>query len=922
MASGEYQFVAWVRTGMGALLAGATHDVHLDLGNAGSVTVPVSPYGPGDASGLGAGAVVRTVPASDVSDFEPNLFPAIELAHPALPWMLSPPADALGRVTPWLVLVVVEERAGVALDRSSGLTILTIDTPADPARELPDLAQAWAWAHAQAVGTVGDPLDTADLARSRGEGRARLIAPRRLVGGARYLACLVPAFAAGVAAALGLPIPTGNALAWTTPASAPIHLPVFHAWRFGTAEGGDFASLAARLTPYELAASVGHASIDASVPGWGMPAQPGTTIDVPGALVSPKWVRSDPSAGEAAIGDAILAAIDAAADAPANQAPVYPPAFYGSTATRTARTADSPAWQDALNRDLDQRVAAGLGAAVVRAAQDELVDAAWREAGEAERATIVIRQTELAVAVTQRLVARHIAALPEDGEVLGIARPALARVLARPAVVDGARPTIRHALEQSAMPTAALSPSLRRLARPGGAIARRAPVRAGVVLERADTGAIQSAPPVAIPDGAAAFDAISKDERVQARWRSASVDAIREATMHWHGEADRRRRAPITARRRRTDLPDAEADTTPPLVSDDPDVTAVDEFAAAARRHQGYLYGTIHPPHPLPPLGEAGGSRPLAVLRASIVASLAPGPAQLAVLRSRIAGVASATLENFESVLVRPVFERPLIQALAKLDPEHVLPNVGTIEVDKVAIALPDPAMVRAFLVGANDELGRELLWRGFPGALGHTWLRTFWGRTTFDATGRAVAPDIAAIEAWPDAGPAIEPAQLVLVVRGELLRRYPNTLVYAVAARWSGNHRVIGGGAPMVPAIAQTIATDVALFGFDLDQRTVIGGDTPGGPAGWYFVIEEHPAEPRFGLAATSSPLTTWQELSWFDVQSTDLAGEYLRTDGPLAQRHPTADGGLTWGRDAAQLAAITWRRPTRVAFHASTLL
>jgi hypothetical protein len=783
VASGEYQFVAWVRTGMGALLGGAPHDVHLDLGTDGDVTVPIAPFGPGDATGLGAGAVVRTVPVAGVSDFEPNLFPAIELAHPALPWMLSPPADAAGHVMPWLVLVVVEERAGITLESGGGRTILTIDAPANPARELPDLAQAWAWVHAQAIGAAAAPLDTADLARSRGEGRARLIAPRRLVGGVRYIACLVPSFAAGVAAALGLPVVADGAPAWTTPASTPVRLPVFHSWRFGTADGGDFASLAARLTPYELPGSVGHEVVDASTPGWGMPAQPGTTIDVPGALISPRWERPDASAEELAIGDAILGAIDAASNA---AAPVYPPPFYGATATRTARTADSPAWQDALNRDLDQRIAAGLGAAVVRANQDELVEAAWHEAGEAEQAMTVVRQTELAVAVTRRLVARHLTPLDADADVLGIARPALARLRAR-----GARPTIRHELERSAMPSAALSPALRRLARPGGAIGRRAPVRAANVLERTDIGALDSVPPIRIPDGAAAFDDISKDERMQPRWRSATVDAIRESSVHWHGEIDRRR-APVIALRRRTDIPDAEVEDTPPPISDDPDPTAIDEFAAAARRHQGYLYGTIHPPRLAHPLGDLGAVRPLATIRASILESLEPQPTQLAFLRARITGVETASLATFAPILVRPVLDRPLIQALAKLDPEHVLPSVGTIEADKVAIALPDPAMVRAFLVGANDELGRELLWRGFPGALGHTWLRTFWGRT---ANGTPV-PDIDAIETWPDAGPPIAPAQLVLVVRGELRAGAGHVAVRAARAacarlsRGHGDHR------------------------------------------------------------------------------------------------------------------------------------
>jgi hypothetical protein len=305
--------------------------------------------------------------------------------------------------------------------------------------------------------------------------------------------------------------------------------------------------------------------------------------------------------------------------------------------------------------------------------------------------------------------------------------------------------------------------------------------------------------------------------------------------------------------------------------------------------------------------------RPLAELRATILATLDPQRALSAQLEVRIPGAGTSP------VVVRSVLERPLIQALA---PDHVLPSIDKIESDRVALALPSHTMVRAILVGANDELGRELLWRRFPGALGHTWLRTFWGRTRIEPGGARVAvPDIDAIETWPDAGPPLAAAQLVLVIRGELLRRYPNTLVYAVPARWSGVHRVVGTGA-LQPVIAQTIAGDVALFGFDLDEDAARGGDVPNGPAGWYFAIEEHPSEPRFGLSVASSTMLTWRDLAWDDVVTDDLDREHVRLDGPLAAIRPATHAGLAWGRDAAQLAAITLRRPTRVAFHASVLL
>src|SRR5262249_16861618 len=154
--------------------------VHLPLIGAAEVTRQVTAYGPGDARSLEPRAVVRTVPRAGVLDFEPNLFPSVELAHPGLPCMLSPPPDARGRVTPWIALVAVEKQAGVRLAQGAGgVRVLTIEAPASPTVELPDPSQAWAWAHAQTTGGVGSAIDLRELARSTGQGRGRLIAPRK-----------------------------------------------------------------------------------------------------------------------------------------------------------------------------------------------------------------------------------------------------------------------------------------------------------------------------------------------------------------------------------------------------------------------------------------------------------------------------------------------------------------------------------------------------------------------------------------------------------------------------------------------------------------------------------------------------------------------------------------------------------------------
>ena len=67
------------------------------------------------------------------------------------------------------------------------------------------------------------------------------------------------------------------------------------------------------------------------------------------------------------------------------------------------------------------------------------------------------------------------------------------------------------------------------------------------------------------------------------------------------------------------------------------------------------------------------------------------------------------------------------------------------------------------------------------------------------------------------------------MLVRSELLRRYPDAIVYATKAG-EERHPIFTGG----------FAPDVRYFGFDIDLDDI--GD-------WSIVIQEHPSAPRFGV-------------------------------------------------------------------------
>src|SRR5687768_11221628 len=157
-------FLPWVRQGAAAALTtvddlAATQNVPvkltaaLTINRAPEVRVEVRLLGPGDVVGIDPQQIVRTDPRPGSADFEPNYFPAIEFDRPDFPWLFTPAAaDGTARLRPWLALVVVRRHGGVHL-RPPGeepLPVLEIGDPARPADELPDLAESWCWAHAQA----------------------------------------------------------------------------------------------------------------------------------------------------------------------------------------------------------------------------------------------------------------------------------------------------------------------------------------------------------------------------------------------------------------------------------------------------------------------------------------------------------------------------------------------------------------------------------------------------------------------------------------------------------------------------------------------------------------------------------------------------------------------------------------------------
>jgi hypothetical protein len=161
----------------------------------------------------------------------------------------------------------------------------------------------------------------------------------------------------------------------------------------------------------------------------------------------------------------------------------------------------------------------------------------------------------------------------------------------------------------------------------------------------------------------------------------------------------------------------------------------------------------------------------------------------------------------------------------------------------------------------------------------------------------------------------------LVLLLRGELLRRYPNSVIYAAKAVRKDGQLTLSADPALErhPLFRGTLQPDVTFVGFALGRDDAIADP------GWFFVIQEQPTEPRFGLDAADftkplPALTTWNNLSWRHLANTEAALEAL-AHASVKTTFP-AIGNVVWGKNAAHQAHITRQRPVRIAIHARDMI
>ena len=544
---------------------------------------------------------------------------------------------------------------------------------------------------------------------------------------------------------------------------------------------------------------------------------------------------------------------------------------------------------------------------------------AWEQLGEIERINQMRRQAQLARAVNGVFYAKHFTRFSEE-TLLKVVAPAQSRV-----VVEATGPNnvktlalLSHRISQSAIPDRAVSAPLRRLTSPRGPISARFQPGGGhpmAILAKLNTSMFF----VVFPQkeaGLVTMNGVSDQtggtaaqlRQVIRFERISNALAIAPQLSHFR----------ISAEGDVSRLLDAFAithlSTDPAGLPVLPDTVDAKAFRAAAKEHQDYLIQKAFlsfMPAPAPAMDLSG-------TKDALLHSIHPEHTIQARMNAsvKIPGAPEPGGDPLEPILDAPEFPQPMYEALRDLSQDFLFPGLEHVPQNTVMLLETNPKFVEAFLVGLNTEMSSELLWRKYPTDQRGTYFRQFWDGSQ---------PDIDNIKAWgnrrlgenADAG-----EQLVLLLRGELLRRYPNSVIYAVAARQDGRFDLSPNAKELHPLFRGTLKPDVTFLGFPLTREEATGDP------GWFFVIQQQPTEPRFGLdeANFDKPelpsLTTWNDLSWRHLANTPeelkaLSHASIKTVLPVMVINQVA-----WGKSSAHQAFITLQRPVRIAIHAREMI
>lgn len=649
------------------------------------------------------------------------------------------------------------------------------------------------------------------------------------------------------------------------------------------------------------------------------------------------------------------------------------------------------AWLHDLNKDPRTRALGGCGTVAIQKNQERYMRAAWLQVEKINEANRRIRDAKAAIAAATPLYVATLANLPAT-QLIAIGRPVLSKIMGSPT-------TLYQRLQESRLPASVFSGAFRRLVRPRGALARHMRLNGdslGHVVSGLNDGTLTAAPDRPTPDALPTNQGLGDSIRPSAvgawlvNWAfllilvlllllfwafavgfTAGIAIGAVAIVGLVAAVSRLRRRdqvaqvlaePAKAGEQLSALPRRPnfnvrltGETSPPAAT--PGGANGDSKEAANFRQAVTGLSAIvglRPPAVAEPM-----EFPLAEAKTKVAKALRPRTAHAMRLSKlvRIPNVRwtadTEAPDPIDEVMAYPDFEEPMYKKLVDQSNELLLPNLKLIPPNTISLLETNQKVIESYMVGVNHEMARELLWREYPTDQRGSYFRQFWDVTGVVKPDTGTPPaqlseqlkDITPIHTWGrtsllgghnNRDAQGDESQIVLVVRGDLLKRYPNSVVFAQKAIIENGVRSIDlelttaefSQQLMFPLYRAEIYPDIKFFGFDLTARQARGDDpSPGFPAndreGWFFIIQEVPGEARFGMDITFDPGTdgvTWDDLSWRNFTIPDP--DFISVGDHPTGFTPTDNSPDRWAAHAANMAYVLFQKPSMVAVHAADML
>ena len=965
----NYSFLAWMRRGI-AGLADAN-----SLSAKDAVTIPlftdaigegkppveikqtITLYGPGHITGIDNRSIVRTIPRNGVRNFEANFLCAIEFYDEDFPWRYTPLLPVNGKLAPWLWLVVLKQDEFERVSITEGsLPAIEIFSSA-MSKAFPDPDTTWAWAHTHLNftiegATIAEQQNyiTTKLDENPNLGCSRLICPRHLQPSANYKAFLIPAFEKGRLAGLGKEDELINAVpnaqaSWATISAATI-FPVYYEWEFVTQSRGDFESLARLLSPLneEESKNLARASLtmDITKPGWGL-AYKGTTPSIPVesalkpinqqayTLLTNSETNEDKNF-TAAIADLLNLGIASPVDinntianpffdnSTLEDDPVIVPPLYGSfyrdnpLQNNPVHPAKSNAgrpvkdWYNQLNLNPAFRVAAGKGTSVIQKDQEIYMDRAWDQLNMLNEERLLVKRWHYSLEISNTFFKKRINPVVSAGQATdnaaGSAKAYRTLSLMAPmhktlAIENKSFTQIIKTRPMSSVYTA----SFNKITRPGGPVVNRLNTAAASAIGASAAGATAATTTIS----GTFLNAILLAEAIVIVQRNYLLEILQKIISEFN----------VMKRFRFGSV-----------VMDEKDEMLRSEGLAGFNQCEKAFINllSVFKKEIIPAIVVLSDIK----LYTAIAAQINPAATLPARLKGMLPAKAAGSIDiNSSSIAASaPEFTEAMYRPLAEQSIDFILPGLSEILPNKVALLKTNQPFIESYMVGLNHEMSREYLWREFPAPLNATSFRQFWDARNNPnaATNPDAYKDIKVIAAWgtnelgknPSAGKASE--KMVVLVRGDLLRKYPNTEIYMHKAKWVGNNTkprepetTINDSTVKYPLFAAHVDPDYQFLGFDIDPNIATGIDND---PGWYFVMKERAGDIHFGLDIDPGNTNP----SWAALENETPENSCINVSSAGFKNLPQYPMQL--GERSDRFAKMLFQQPFQLFVHASRMV